>query len=98
MLTINLWTKIGLVNGLIGTIYNISWDSNRNLTTNLPTRVLVRFNNYKGPDFLGCPLGIVLVFTITRQFKFKGCACSYTQFLLRLAYIITVYKSQGLTL
>jgi ATP-dependent DNA helicase PIF1 len=38
------------------------------------------------------------VFIITRQFKFKGCTCSRTQFPLRLAYIITVYKSQGLTL
>ena len=66
MLTINLWTKIGLVNSLIRTIYNISWDLNRNLITNLFTRVLIRFNNYKGPDFLGCPLGVVLVFTITQ--------------------------------
>jgi hypothetical protein len=65
MITINLWTKIGLVNGLIRTIYNINWDLNWNLTTNLPTRVFIRFNNYKGPDFLGCPLGVVLVFTIT---------------------------------
>jgi hypothetical protein len=28
ILTTNLWTKIRLVNRLIGTIYNISWDSN----------------------------------------------------------------------
>jgi ATP-dependent DNA helicase PIF1 len=38
------------------------------------------------------------VFIITRQFKFKGSTCSRTQFLFRLAYVITVYKSQGLTL
>jgi hypothetical protein len=66
MLIINLWTKISLVNSLIKTIYNISWDLNRNPTTDLPTRVFIRFNNYKGPDFLGYSLGVVPVFTITQ--------------------------------
>ena len=98
ILTTNLWTEIGLVNSLIRTIYDISWDSNQNPTSDLPTRVLIRFDDYKGPAFLGCPLGVVPVFTITRQFKFKGYACSRTQFPLRLVYIITVHKSQGLTL
>jgi ATP-dependent DNA helicase PIF1 len=78
MLTTNLWTKIGLVNELIGTISNISWDLNQNPTSDLPTRVLIRFNDYKGPDFPDCPPSIILVFTITRQFKFKGCVCSCT--------------------
>jgi ATP-dependent DNA helicase PIF1 len=98
MLTTNLWTEIGLVNGSMGTVYDISWDSNQNPTSDLPTRVLIRFDDYKGPAFPGCPLGVVPVFTITRQFEFKGCACSRTQFPLRLAYAITVHKSQGLTL
>jgi hypothetical protein len=98
MLTTNLWTEIGLVNGSMGTVYDISWDSNQNPASDLPTRVLIRFDDYKGPGFPGCPLGIIPVFTITRQFEFKGYACSRTQFPLRLAYAITVHKSQGLTL
>ena len=98
MLTTNLWTEIGLVNGSMGTVYDISWDSNQNPASDLPTRVLIRFDDYKGPDFPGCPLSVVPVFTITRQFEFKGSTCSRTQFPFRLAYIITVHKSQGLTL
>jgi hypothetical protein len=64
----------------------------------MPSLVLIKFDEYKGPDFLGCPQGILPIFPVTRQFEFKGVACSRTQFPLRLAYAITVHKSQGLTL
>jgi ATP-dependent DNA helicase PIF1 len=64
----------------------------------MPFLVLIKFDEYKGPDFPGCPQGILPIFLITCQFEFKGIAYSQTQFPLRLAYSITVYKSQGLTL
>jgi hypothetical protein len=60
--------------------------------------LLVRFNEYSGPDFPPYKLKIILIFPITCQFDYKGVPCTYTQFPLRLAYTITVYKSQGLTL
>jgi hypothetical protein len=59
---------------------------------------MIRFNSLSLPLFPGCILSVVLIFPVTRQFKYHGISCSRTQFPLRLAYVIIVYKSQGLTL
>jgi ATP-dependent DNA helicase PIF1 len=77
MLTTNLWTEIGLVNGSMGSIEDLSWDNGRQ-TNQLPSVILIRFDSYAGPSFPGCPLGTVPVFPQTRQFEYKGIVCSRT--------------------
>ncbi len=98
MLTWNLWIESGLANGSIGIVTDIIWATGQDPSVTMPSVLLVRFDKYYGPDFPGCGPKVIPIYPVTRPFNFKGVACSRTQFPLRLAYAITVHKSQGLTL
>lgn len=97
MLTANLWTEAGLVNGSMGTVYCIEWARGQD-TSQLPSVLFVKFDNCTAPEFPGFGRSTIPIFPAVRQFDYQGVACSRIQFPLRLAFAITVHKSQGLTL
>jgi ATP-dependent DNA helicase PIF1 len=98
ILSTNLWTDMGLVNGSIETVVDFTREAGQDPNTTLPFAILIRFDKYSGPVFPGCDVGIVPVFTELKRFDYKSVPCTRMQFLLRLVYAITIHKSQGLTL
>lgn len=100
MLTENIWIDKGLVNGSIGTIYDFAWRTGADTTTQPPSVVLIKFDQYVGPPCFDDPelAGVVPIFRSKRDFLRGNTNCTRTQFPLTIAYAITVHKSQGATL
>ena len=49
MLTVNLWTDVGLCNGATGTLIDFIY-ANNNGPPDLPEAVIVKFDKYRGPS------------------------------------------------
>ena len=93
MLTSNLWVDVGLVNGAMGTVQAICYRTCG--PPDLPIAVMVRFDSYSGPTF---PDGTVPITPLRRSWSSSGGHCSRLQLPLKLAWAVTIHKSQGLTL
>jgi ATP-dependent DNA helicase PIF1 len=116
MLTKNLWTPMGLVNGSRGIVTRIIYSAGHEPGEDLPGMVFVNFEGYTGehifevlPQLLirhnmSGPQGIwewegIPITTETHSWETSsGQKLSRTQLPLRLAWAVTVHKSQGLTL
>jgi ATP-dependent DNA helicase PIF1 len=97
MLTENLWTENGLVNGALGTVMDILWSQESNCHEDPPLAVMVSFDGYNGPQLDSNTSNSVPIFRSTRQFTLGTQDCYRSQFPLIVAYAITVHKSQGIT-
>ena len=93
MLTCNLWVDVGLVNGAMGAIQAICYHSGG--PPELPIAVMVNFDNYSGPTLHD---GTVPITPLRRTWSASGVQCSRLQLPLKLAWAVTIHKSQGLTL
>jgi hypothetical protein len=106
MLTRNLWTNVGLVNGARGTVHDISWKEGADVLRDPPEVIMVAFDHYEGPAFTmpsGEPLRrdgklVVPILRVRQDFMVGANSCSRAQFPLLVSYAITVHKSQGITL
>ena len=93
MLNSNLWVEVGLVNGAMGTIEAICYRSGG--PPALPVAVMVKFDHYTGPTLHN---GTIPIIPLRRTWSNAGIQCSRLQLPLKLAWAVTIHKSQGLTL
>ena len=89
MLTANLWVQAGLVNGSLGKVIDIAYNSSEQPPT-LPSFFVVEFLHYKGPLWDASNPTYVPISPITRG--------SYRKLPLRMAWGLTIHKAQGMTL
>ncbi|XP_028409244.1 ATP-dependent DNA helicase PIF6-like [Dendronephthya gigantea] len=97
MLTMNLWSSVGLCNGATGIVVDIVYQNNHQ-PPDLPIVVIIEFENYRGPAFNVDKPSCVPICPITVSSQSETGFHELQQLPLRLAWALTIHKSQGLTL
>ena len=97
MLTMILWACVGLCNGATGTVIDFIYKNNHQ-PPDLPIAVIVQFDNYRGPSISSIQPSYVPICPVTVSAQTSDGFHERQQLPLRLAYALTIHKSQGLTL
>ena len=98
MLTMNIWTEVGLCNGALGTVVDFVYAKGQ-IPPMLPICVLIKFDEgYCGPSFSITVPRCVPVCPVTLTSQTLAGKCERQQLPLKLAWALTIHKSQGLTL
>ena len=97
MLTMNLWSCAGLCNGATGKIIDILYQENHQ-PPDLPIAVIVQFDDYRGPSISETLPSCVPICPITVSVQSVDGFHERQQLPLKLAYALTIHKSQGLTM
>lgn len=98
MLTMNLWTDVGLCNGALGTVIDFIYSEGQQPPC-LPICVLVQFDQeYRGPSVSSTIPNLVPICPVTQSSDSVGNTFERQQLPIRLAWAITIHRCQGLTL
>ena len=97
MLTMNLWTDVGLCNGATGTVVDFIYAINQH-PPDLPIAVIINFDDYSGPSICNNMEQCVPICPLTVISDTLGKVNERQQLPLKLSGAMIIHKSQGLTL
>jgi hypothetical protein len=100
MLTQNVWTDNRLFNGAFGYVRHVVWPAGTvDCRTEPPSAIFVAFDNYTGPSLIEKDSEkLVPILRSKKDWAAGGITLSRTQFPLVLVYVISVHKSQGISI
>ena len=94
MLTMNLWSSVGLCNAATGTSVDFIF-KNSHQSPAFPIAVIVQFENYTGPSLIDTQPSRVPICPITVSSQTENGFHERQQLPLRLAGALTIHKSHG---